>query len=125
MASAHASLARLVLDSVQRAADRERQSIWSATADVIDVYTTGQALDSCERSNWDPHQVHRLGRHRLHRRPRRTPKRRRPLVVALIEAVRDAHISGTAPPCWQAPRTARRSPFVTAITQSARFSPTS
>ncbi|MPZ29338.1 MAG: hypothetical protein GEV12_23855, partial [Micromonosporaceae bacterium] len=53
---ADADLARMVLGGVQRAADQERQSIWSATADVIDVYTTGQALDSCERSNWEPHQ---------------------------------------------------------------------
>ncbi|MPZ29287.1 MAG: TraM recognition domain-containing protein [Micromonosporaceae bacterium] len=87
---ADADLACMVLGGVQRAADQERQSIWSATADVIDVYTTGQALDSCERSNWEPHQFTASADTVYVAAPAEHQAAVAPLVVALIEAVRDA-----------------------------------
>ncbi|MPZ29327.1 MAG: TraM recognition domain-containing protein, partial [Micromonosporaceae bacterium] len=87
---ADADLARMVLGGVQRAADQERQSIWSATADVIDVYTTSQALDSCERSNWEPHQFTASADTVYVAAPAEHQAAVAPLVVALIEAVRDA-----------------------------------
>ncbi|MPZ29329.1 MAG: TraM recognition domain-containing protein, partial [Micromonosporaceae bacterium] len=88
-----ADLARMVLGGVQRAADQERQSIWSATADVIDVYTTDQALDSCERSNWEPHQFAASADTVYVAAPAEHQAAVAPLVVALIEAVRDAQYS--------------------------------
>ena len=85
-----AALALEVLEGVHRAADQERQSIWSATADVIDVYTTSDALEAASRSNWSPAEfvastdtvyIAASAEHQASCAP---------LVVALIEAVRDA-----------------------------------
>lgn len=85
-----AALARQVLAGVERAADQERQSIWSATADVIDVYTTTDALEAARRPNWDPHAFVRSGDTVYITAPAEHQASVAPLVVALIEAVRDA-----------------------------------
>ncbi|MGH8931915.1 MAG: type IV secretory system conjugative DNA transfer family protein [Egibacteraceae bacterium] len=85
-----AELALEVLEGVHRAADQERQSIWSATADVIDVYTTSEALDAASRPNWDPAQFVRSADTVYIAASAEHQAGCAPLVVALIEAVRDA-----------------------------------
>jgi type IV secretory pathway TraG/TraD family ATPase VirD4 len=85
-----AVLARKVLAGVQLAADEERQSIWSATADVIDVYTTTQALEAATGSNFDPDQFVASADTVYIAGSAEHQAASAPLVVALIEAVRDA-----------------------------------
>ncbi|MGH8910532.1 MAG: type IV secretory system conjugative DNA transfer family protein, partial [Egibacteraceae bacterium] len=85
-----AGLARQVLEGVQRAADQERQSIWSATADVIDVYTTSAALAAAAQPNWSPAQFVASSDTVYIAAPAEQQASVGPLVVALIEAVRDA-----------------------------------
>ena len=85
-----AGLALEVLEGVHRAADQERQSIWSATADVIDVYTTWDALEAASRSNWSPAQFVRSADTVYIAASAEHQASCAPLVVALVEAVRDA-----------------------------------
>jgi type IV secretion system protein VirD4 len=85
-----ALLAREVLQGVQRAATEERQSIWSATADVIDVYTTSPALDAASHPNFDPDQFVNSCDTVYIAAAAEQQASVAPLVVALIEAVRDA-----------------------------------
>jgi type IV secretion system protein VirD4 len=85
-----AVLASQVLEGVDRAADQERQSIWSATADVIDVYTTAEALQVATGSNFDPAAFVRSADTVYIAAPAEHQNACAPLVVALIEAVRDA-----------------------------------
>ncbi len=84
------ALAREVLQGVQRAATEERQSIWSATSDVIDVYTTSQALDAASEVNFDPDQFVDSCDTVYIAAVAEQQASVAPLVVALIEAVRDA-----------------------------------
>ena len=87
---ADAALAAQVLVGVERAADQERASIWSATADVIDVYTTVEALEAATASNFDPAGfVHSSDTVYVAVAAERQAACA-PLVVALIETVRDA-----------------------------------
>ena len=85
-----AVLASQVLEGVDRAADQERQSIWSATADVIDVYTTAEALQAATGSNFDPAAFVRSADTIYIAAPAEHQNACAPLVVALIEAIRDA-----------------------------------
>ncbi|MGH8930263.1 MAG: type IV secretory system conjugative DNA transfer family protein [Egibacteraceae bacterium] len=85
-----AALAHEVLKGVQRAATEERQSIWSATADVIDVYTTSEALEAASRSNFDPAVFVRSTDTVYVAAAAEQQASVAPLVVALIEAIRDA-----------------------------------
>lgn len=85
-----AMLAREVLEGVERAATEERQSIWSATSDVIDVYTTAEALQAASRSNFDPAEFVRSCDTVYIAAAAEQQASVAPLVVALIEAVRDA-----------------------------------
>lgn len=87
---ADAVLAAKVLQGVDRAADQERQSIWSATADVIDVYTTVEALEAATDSNFDPATFVHSADTVYVAAAAEQQNARAPLVVALIEAVRDA-----------------------------------
>ena len=87
---ADAVLASQVLAGVGRAADQERASIWSATADVIDVYTTTEALQAATASNFDPAGfVHSCDTVYIAAAAEQQAACA-PLVVALIEAIRDA-----------------------------------
>ncbi|MGH8905265.1 MAG: type IV secretory system conjugative DNA transfer family protein [Egibacteraceae bacterium] len=103
---ADAILASQVLEGVDRAADQERQSIWSATADVIDVYTTAEALEAATCSNFDPASFVYSADTVYIAAAAEQQNACAPLVVALIEAVRDAQyrrhraatIAGQA--CW-------------------------
>jgi len=79
-----------VLDGVGRAAVEERQSIWSATADVIDVYTTFEALEAASGSNFDSAAFVHSADTVYIASPAEHHSAAAPLVVALIEAVRDA-----------------------------------
>jgi type IV secretory pathway TraG/TraD family ATPase VirD4 len=85
-----ADIALQVLRGVEHAADQERQSIWSTTADVIDVYTTHEALSAASHSNWHPSlfvdstDTIYVAASAEHQRAVA------PLVVALLEAVRNA-----------------------------------
>jgi len=88
--SGDADKALLVLRGVEHAADQERQSIWSATADCIDVYTTEQALAVADAPNWDPRAFVESGDTVYITAPAEQQAAVAPLVVALIEAVRDA-----------------------------------
>ena len=88
--SVDALLAGKVLQGVDRAADQERQSIWSATADVVDVYTTVEALEAATDSNFDPAQFVDSGDTVYVAVSAEQQSTCAPLVVALIEAVRDA-----------------------------------
>jgi len=91
---------------VDRAADQERQSIWSATADVIDVYTTVEALEAATDSNFDPAVFVDSVDTVYVAVAAEQQNACAPLVVALIEAVRDAqyrrHRAATlaGKPCW-------------------------
>ena len=85
-----AVLAGKVLQGVDRAADQERQSIWSATADVVDVYTTIEALEAATDSNFDPAVFVDSGDAVYVAVSAEQQNACAPLVVALIEAVRDA-----------------------------------
>jgi Type IV secretory system Conjugative DNA transfer len=85
-----AVLASQVLQGVDRVADQERQSIWSATADVIDVYTTAEALEAATGSNFDPSAFVRSTDTVYIAAAAEHQNSCAPLVVALIEAVRDA-----------------------------------
>ena len=87
---ADAVLASQVLEGVDRAADQERQSIWSATADVIDVYTTAEALEAATDSNFDPATFVHSADTVYIAAAAEQQNACAPLVVALIEAVRDA-----------------------------------
>ncbi|MGH8930243.1 MAG: type IV secretory system conjugative DNA transfer family protein [Egibacteraceae bacterium] len=87
---ADAVLASQVLEGVDRAADQERQSIWSATADVIDVYTTTEALAAATDSNFDPATFVHSADTIYIAAAAEQQNACAPLVVALIEAVRDA-----------------------------------
>jgi len=87
---ADAVLAAKVLQGVDRAADQERQSIWSATADVIDVYTTVEALEAATDSNFDPAVFVGSVDTVYVAVAAEQQNACAPLVVALIEAVRDA-----------------------------------
>ncbi len=101
-----AILAAKVLQGVDRAADQERQSIWSATADVVDVYTTIEALEAATDSNFDPAVFVDSGDTVYVAVSAEQQNACAPLVVALIEAIRDAQyrrhraatLAGQA--CW-------------------------
>jgi type IV secretion system protein VirD4 len=85
-----ALLAAEVLVGVERAATEERQSIWSATSDVLDCYTTGPALAAASRSNFDPAAFVRSTDTVYVASPAEHQASAAPLVVALVEAIRDA-----------------------------------
>ena len=85
-----AAIASQVLAGVQRAADQERQSIWSATADVIDVYTTTEALEAATGSNFNPADFVRGTDTIYIASAAEHQAASAPLVVALIDAIRDA-----------------------------------
>ena len=87
---ADAVLASQVLQGVQRAADQERASIRSATADVVDVYTTTEALQAATDSNFDPAGFVRGCDTIYIAAAAEQQNACAPLVVALIEAIRDA-----------------------------------
>ena len=101
-----AVLAGKVLQGVDRAADQKRQSIWSATADVVDVYTTIEALEAATDSNFDPAQFVDSGDTVYVAVSAEQQNACAPLVVALIEAIRAAQyrrhraatLAGQA--CW-------------------------
>jgi type IV secretion system protein VirD4 len=85
-----AAIARDVLTGVTLAAKEERQSIWSAAADVIDVYATREALDAAADPNFDPADFVRSGDTVYIASSAAHQAACAPLVVALIEAIRDA-----------------------------------
>jgi type IV secretory pathway TraG/TraD family ATPase VirD4 len=85
-----AAIALQVLQGVQHAADQERQSIWSTTADVIDVYTTHEALAAASNSNWQPHTFVDTADTIYIAASAEHQRAVAPLVVALLEAVRNA-----------------------------------
>lgn len=85
-----AGLALEVLAGVQQAADQERQSIWSAASDVIDVYTTHAALTAASNANWSAERFVESSDTIYIAASAEHQKAVAPLVVALVEAIRDA-----------------------------------
>jgi type IV secretory pathway TraG/TraD family ATPase VirD4 len=85
-----AHIALQVLRGVEHAADQERQSIWSTTADVIDVYTTHEALAAASDSNWHPATFVDSADTIYIAASAEHQRAVGPLVVALLEAVRNA-----------------------------------
>lgn len=85
-----AVLAGEVLAGVEQAPPEERGSIWSAAADTIDAYVTSEALTVATEPNWDPDEFVRSSDTVYILASAVWQTAAAPLVVALLEAVRDA-----------------------------------
>jgi type IV secretory pathway TraG/TraD family ATPase VirD4 len=116
-----ADIALQVLQGVEQAADQERQSIWSTTADVIDVYTTHEALAAASQSNWQPGLFVDTADTIYIAASAEHQRAVAPLVVALLEAVRNAQYARHRSNALN--KTAQGAPVTFALDEVANVAP--